>query len=299
MTHLRFTQLVCLETLLGLCVACGAQVKNLGDEGALGGGGAGGTTTAATEAAGGATGGTQPTAGGAAGGTQPTAGGATGGTQPTTGGATGGTRPTTSGATGGNTTQGGTGPVYCPAYDSDGGTLITPPSTGFESGLGSWTTTSQNTSAVSVTQGSTTACEGTAYLVCNGAFRNGAWDGPAIDLLPYLVAGHQYAVSIAARVDPSNSPTTDMTFEITSGLICADSNETPEFSSFQQLIATTNEWYRMSGKVETSVAGGGCTQLAHLWLYVSTDPNIQTYSIDVDDFQLWDVTPTTGTDGGA
>jgi len=270
MTNVRIMQLGWLGTLLGLCVACGAQVRNLGDEGSLGGvgNGTGGTTAVTTEA-------------------------------------TGGASPATSGATGGSTAQGGTGnatgsggsagatvTVNCPAYTSGtGDTLITPPSTGFESGLGSWTSTSEVASKVSLTQGATTACEGTSYLVCNGAARSASWDGPAIDVLPYVVAGHQYTVALAARVDPASSPTSGMTLRLTTGIMCTNSSSPATYSDLY--ISTSRDWNRMSGKFQASM--DNCSQLAHLYVYVSTNETNAPYaSIDVDDFQLWDVTPATG-----
>jgi hypothetical protein len=271
MTNVRFTQVVWLGTLLGLCGACGAEVRNLGDEGSLGGGGTG------SESAGGETSASTETTGGS---------GATGGAPQATGG--------TGNAAAAGGSAGSTGTFSCLPYDSHGtaGALLTPPSSGFESGLGNWTTVSGNASSLSWSQGATNACEGSAYLVCNGARRLEAWDGPAIDVLPYLVAGHQYIVTLAARFDPALAPTTSAVIHLMTSRGCTDSSVATIYSLLQEAVAAPAKgWLRLSGTLHNNLSD--CAQPKSLLVYVETDAAGRDFSLDVDDIQLWDVTPPT------
>ena len=120
------------------------------------------------------------------------------------------------------------------------------------------------------------------------------WDSPQIDVLPYVVVGNQYAVSLATRFDPANSPTSSSTIALNVAAQCTDLRVPVTFNVLQQLdISPNGDWTRMSGKFQASM--DNCSQLSNLYVYVSTnETNVPYASIDVDDFQLWDVTPATG-----
>ena len=224
-----------------------------------------------------------------------------GGTVSGTGGATsraqGGATPLATGgaiATGGSPAEGGSaGP--CPAYTGTGGSTVTPPSNGFETSVSGWTTVAE--SAVPISQVLTGgACEGSGFLRCDGAERTANWDGPNINVLPNVVTSHQYNVTVAARFDPANAPAAATNMTLTVAFLCADTSVNPLYSPQQAAPATTS-WIRLSGAFSAMFVG--CTSLAQIKVYVESDVAAAKNSIDLDDFQLIDVTATAGGAGGA
>jgi hypothetical protein len=183
---------------------------------------------------------------------------------------------------------GATATAPCPAYNAAGGVLITPPSNDFESDITEWTTMTGNSSALSLKQSAASACLGSSYLACDGATRSGAWDGPKLMILPYVVVGHQYVATLAARFDPDNAPVAAGTIKLSTVNACVDSTIATAFRNLEQ-ATTSSDWVRLSGTVEPVLAG--CEELSEVTVYVETDADNQAYSIDIDDFQLWDVTP--------
>lgn len=143
-------------------------------------------------------------------------------------------------------------------------------------------------------QSAANACQGASYLVCDGATRSGGWDGPKLDMLTQVVAGHQYAVSVAARFDPENAPATAGALTLSAAMACTDSTVATAFRRLQEGITTT-DWIRLTGTLQPGLAG--CTQLSEVTVYVETDVALKAYSIDLDDFQLWDVTPASASEG--
>ena len=225
-------------------------------------------------------------------------GGTVSGTGGDTSSAQGGATPLATGgapATGGAIATGGSpgggdssGP--CPAYTGTGGSVVTPPSNSFDSSVTGWSTTAEMTAPlVAVTTG--WSCEGTGHLLCNGSGRSGGsngWDGPGINLLPYLVAGHQYVVTVAARFDPANAPSSGGALTLVVALACADSSVTAIYANLQQSPATTS-WIRLTGNLPAPTMSG-CTNLMKEFMYVQSDDSDSTRSIDLDDFRLIDVT---------
>lgn len=213
-----------------------------------------------------------------------------------TGGVAGGGSPSAGGATAGSTAQGGIGgnagasAVNCPVYTGSTGTLLTPPSDGFASSVGSWTTYSGNAGAISRNQAATDACEGSAYLVCDGSQRMAAWDGPSLDVVAYLIEGHQYVVTLAVRLGSANVSASATSVFLNAALTCEDKNVATTYAQLQsRSIASTDGWQRFSGGLPTSLAG--CSQLARLTISVATsESGFPFVSLDVDDFQLLDVT---------
>lgn len=178
----------------------------------------------------------------------------------------------------------------CPAYRSTGGVLITPPSNDFELDIATWTTMTGKASSISRKQLANSACQGSSYLTCDGATRSGAWDGPKLMILPYLVVGHQYLVTVAARFDPENAPAAAGTLILSTVNACLDSTVSTAFKNLER-TTTISDWVRLSGTVEPMLTG--CSELSETTIYLETDTLTQAYSIEVDDFQLWDVTPAT------
>ncbi len=189
---------------------------------------------------------------------------------------------------------GATGTAICPAYNGTGGVLLTPPSNGFESDIVAWTTMSENPSALSRKQMAPSSCQGSWYLACDGASRGGSWDGPKLMILPYVLPGHEYVVTLAARFDPENAPPTPRALILSTVNACSDASVSTKFKRLH-LETTLTDWMRFSGTVRSTLEG--CTQLSEVTIYVETDAIDQTYSIDVDDFQLWDVTSATASGG--
>lgn len=251
--------------------------------------GGGSSMTQGGESAGGVNnGGTAPVS------TASTQGGATQGGASSKGGSA--TTAAAGGSTGGAVPTGGTGPIVCPAYSSTG-TLVTPPSNSFETSITGWTTTSEKTSPLSLVQGDGTACDGSAYLLCDGTGRGAGWDGPGIDLLPYLVTGHKYAVTLVGRYDPKNAPAAAANMSLTVALMCQDSSVSSGYTTIQQTTVWTS-WTRFSGNLPSTTLAG-CTTLLKIFVYLQSDSAQQSDSIDADDFRLLDLTSSTGSGGAS
>jgi hypothetical protein len=236
-------------------------------------------------------------AGGAAGNGNGGGGADTGGT--TAQGGSAGASTSSGGSSGGSTSAGGTGaggtsgtvsstiPSGGCAYVPTFGQLLKPPSNNFEVDLGDWSTTAANATAISVVRGDGLACDGSAYITCNGTARSGAWDGPALELLSYVTVGHQYLVTVAGRFNPSTTLTSAKPLIMSTAAHCVDTNVKPLFSRVQQRGAFTN-WVRFTSTIVVEMAG--CTDLSRFVLYLETEDSGATQSIDVDDFQILDVT---------
>ena len=252
-----------------------------GGTAATGGVGVGGNTNT-TATGGAATGGVASTTGGtgAATGGAPTGGAATGGVASTTGG----TRAATGGApTGGTTAAGGTN--SCPRYAGTGGSVITPPSNGFEANITGWVMLSGVANALSIVSSSTSACLGSAYLACDGTKRSGAWDGPTISVFSYLTSGHTYKVTLAARFDPQNAPSAAKPLTLSVGVTCTSTSVSAGYTHLQQ-TDTLKSWTRFTGTLPTTLTN--CTSISDVFVYLETNSTEATYSINVDDFQLVD-----------
>ena len=264
--------------------------KTQGGAVATGGVGAAGSAQGGTVATGGvgiaggsAKGGTAATGGVGVGGntnTTATGGAATGGVASTTGG----TRAATGGApTGGTTAAGGTN--SCPRYAGTGGSVITPPSNGFEANITGWVMLSGVANALSIVSSSTSACLGSAYLACDGTKRSGAWDGPTISVFSYLTSGHTYKVTLAARFDPQNAPSAAKPLTLSVGVTCTSTSVSAGYTHLQQ-TDTLKSWTRFTGTLPTTLTN--CTSISDVFVYLETNSTEATYSINVDDFQLVD-----------
>ena len=257
----------------------------------LGGGAQGGTRATGGKSQGGAvaTGGVG-VGGAAQGGTPATGGKSQGGTVATGGAATGGVAPTGGAATGGVPATGGapaaTGGAKntCPAYTGTSGTLITPPTNGFESDTTNWILLSSTTGAISRVTNSASACEGSSYLSCDGTKRSGAWDGPSIAVLSYLSSSHTYAVTLAARFTPQNAPTAAKPLIMSVEVACTSTSVSTGYTHIQQTDTLTT-WTRFSGTLPTTLTN--CTSVSKVIAYVETLNSTEaTFSIDIDDFRL-------------
>ncbi len=213
---------------------------------------------------------------------------ALGGAPPATGGA-----PTGSGGTtgiGGTTSR----DSVCPTYTGTGGTLVTPPSNGFELDVSGWSTVAERVAAISRGQGGSNACEGSSYLACNGAMRQAGWDGPAINIFSSVVEGHTYAVTLAARFDPNNAPASAKSLRLVTAKYCSDSSVAIEYARVAEQLASFS-WLRLNGTIQASLVG--CPSLRRLVMYVETDEAELSNSLHVDDLRLYDM--TAGSGGGA
>ncbi|MGC4065173.1 MAG: carbohydrate binding domain-containing protein [Polyangiaceae bacterium] len=211
--------------------------------------------------------------------------GGTAGTSTSGGGSTAAGGASTGGTSG---TVGTTTPVGSCTYVPGTGRLLKPPTNSFEVDTGDWSTTSANFSAISLVQGDGHACDGSSYITCNGAARTGAWDGPAIELLSYVTPGHEYLVTVAARFNQATTLTSAKPLIMSTAAHCVDTNVKPVFSRVQQRGAYTN-WVRFTSTIVVEMAG--CTtDLSRFVLYLETDDTAATQSIDVDDFQILDLT---------
>ena len=243
---------------------------------ATGGAGLGGRTQGGTVATGGVS------TGGVATGGVATGGVATGGVA-TGGAATGGA---TTVATGGSAATGGSkaatgGATSCVPYTGTGGSVLTPPSNGFEANTTGWSTLSGRT----VSRASTNACEGSSYLVCSNRTggTTGGWDGPTVDVLSYLTDGHTYTVTLAARFDPAKAPTAAAALTMSAVVSCTNTSVSAVYTHIQQQNVLTS-WVRFAGTLPTTLTG--CTSIAKLQVYVETADTEGTDSIDVDNFML-------------
>lgn len=112
------------------------------------------------------------------------------------------------------------GPDRCPASDSSTGTLLRPPSNGFEIDLNGWHTMAGIDAHLSRVQDPNGACEGTAYLVCSGPGGADGWDAPIIEITQYLASGHEYQVTLITRFAPGNAPTQPAEIALFSNTVC-------------------------------------------------------------------------------
>ena len=207
----------------------------------------------------------------------PTGGAATGGV------ATGG-KPATGGAP---AATGGTNNT-CPAYTGTAGKLIAPPTNGFESDTTNWILLSGTTGAISRVTNSASACEGSSFLSCDGTKRSGNWDGPSIAVLSYLVSGHTYAVTLAARFTPQNAPTAAKPLIMSVEVACTSTSTSAGYTHVQQTDTFTS-WVRFSGTLPTTLTN--CTSVSKVIAYVETlNAAEAAFSIDLDDFRLIDTT---------
>jgi hypothetical protein len=274
----------------------------------MGGAGAGTSSSTAT-ATGGHGGSIESTAGGSSGGLAGAAGAAVpslsggtasgggGGTKST--GGTSSTRQSSAGSMASGGLVGTSGAATCPAFTGTGGTPVIPPSADFETEPEApWTTTSNQVSSVYRVQAPGSACEGNWYLMCDPTriARQAGWDGPAIELLSYVVAGHKYQVSVAVRFDPLNAPTSAKNIGFTISKNCSDSTITTTYQSLMRKTTQTG-WIRLDGYFSPDLAG--CSQLSRVVVYVETDDTEKSFAIDVDDFHLVDIPVTSSGAGGS
>jgi hypothetical protein len=213
--------------------------------------------------------------------------GGTSGSSTSSGGSSGGTTGLGGAAAGGT---GGSASTTTPAgtcsYVPSTGQLLKPPTNSFEVDIADWSTTSATTTAISLVQGDGQACDGSAYITCNGAARSGAWDGPAVELLSYVKPGHRYLVSVAGRFNQATTLTAAKLLIMSTAAHCADAAVKPLFSRVLQRGAFTN-WIRFTSEITVEMPG--CTDLSRFVLYLETEEPEATQSIDVDDFQLLEV----------
>lgn len=185
----------------------------------------------------------------------------------------------------------------CPSFTGTGGTLITPPSTGFEA-AGSWSTLTERACSVTAAAGSGNACEGKSYLSCNGSVRTDSWDGPLFKLDAYFVNGHRYLITAAVRYSPMTAPTSSAGIMGTVIRGCTGGT-TADYLTLGN-VTTKYEWARITGTVDASLPG--CTSLSAFGFYVQTpsgDATLAKLSLDVDDFRIYDITPGAGGSGAA
>jgi hypothetical protein len=267
---------------IACCLATACSLKNfdyLSNHNGEGGKGAGGTDnsdsggTAGSNAGGGA----DSSQGGSSG----EGGFAQSGTKTTPGG--------TTGSTGGTPGAGGvTLNASCPAYVGAGGNIVTPPSNDFENDASGWATISQATKPLSIVKDAT-ACSGIGYMQCDGAARMQNWDGPSIEVLPYLIANHKYVVTATARFVPKDVPSTGAaTLSLSQVLVCSDENIKPLYVHINEQTATTN-WTRFHGNLMTTIPS--CPSIVAIGIYFESDAAAALSTIDIDNFQLIDVTP--------
>lgn len=193
---------------------------------------------------------------------------------------------------------GGASPLPCPPYvGGSPGTIVTPPSNSFESSMTGWSTVSERSTLLSLVEGSSDACQGSGYLQCAGSGRQAAWDGPALNVLQYLLPGHTYEASVAARFDPQSPPDAGVAGVLFSmALYCSDSSVS---TTYRQIMvgATSTNWFRLTGPLLTSLTG--CPSLSRLVVYVESDSTAATNTLQIDDFILIDTTPSSMGTGGA
>lgn len=190
---------------------------------------------------------------------------------------------------------GGTKDSACPAFTGAGGALLTPPSNDFEVDTSGWATTALNVGAVSIGRGDGNACTGSSYLMCDGAGRTAAWDGPCIDILRLITPGRTYNVALAARFAPANAPISPQALRLVCAKECATAGVDASYLRLQEQL-TDYKWVRLGGQVTASMAG--CTTLSRLMCYVETEAASASLSLHLDDFRLYDATPT-GAGGAA
>jgi hypothetical protein len=126
--------------------------------------------------------------------------------------------------------------------------------------------------------------------------RSAEWDGPALEVLPYVVAGHTYVVSVAARFDPTEPAPSDKTLRLAASKTCTDATVAVTYGHLNEKIST-GSWLRLTGTFKVELAG--CSQLSRLVVYVETTAGAKTSSIQLDDFQFYDMTSPDQVDLGA
>lgn len=209
---------------------------------------------------------------------------------PSSSSSVGGSAPGVSGA------GGAIVPSSCPTYSAPEGRLLTPPSNSFETSTSGWALVSWATTPISMVTDAS-ACVGNSYLRCDGAARTDVWDGPSFNLLPYITEGHKYVVSLATRFSPGLGPTDTSGIIVVLGLMC---NDTSVSSAYNHLVESTPvgyQWMRFTGVPFTFTGLAGCSSLMKALVYLET--TAKQYSIDIDDFQVYDVTPASAGAGGA
>ena len=197
----------------------------------------------------------------------------------------------------GGSAAGGASLGPCPMYLGTGGNIMTPPSNDFDSDTSGWAMISQTTWPISLVSGVADACTGSSYMECDGSGRLQSWDGPAINVFPYLVANHKYVVTLAARFSPKSAPSSGSAIMMLSQVVvCTDTTIAASYTHIgQQSVSTT--WTRFSGTLTTALAG--CNILSSTGVYVETEAAAAANTIDVDNFELIDVTTTSIGTGGA
>jgi hypothetical protein len=115
------------------------------------------------------------------------------------------------------------------------------------------------------------------------------WDGPSINILPYVLPNHKYVITAAARFIPKDIPTAGAaTMSFSEVLVCSDSSVSPLYVHVSEQTTTTN-WARFRGNLVTTLPN--CTELISIGIYFETDAAAALSTIEVDNFQLIDVTP--------
>ncbi|MGE5785116.1 MAG: hypothetical protein ACM3ZE_11015 [Myxococcales bacterium] len=190
-----------------------------------------------------------------------------------------------------NATGGTTGKQLCPVYTSTGGTLVTPPSNDFENEAVEWSTTTEQAFIVSTPVDPDNACLGTRYLSCDGTSRKNANDGPGIDIVKYVNPNHLYTFNLAVRFSPKEALTSSGYIKITVAKACQEATVQIQYVPLtSKTVGTT--WTRIVLPTPFSPALANCNTLKKLFIYAETESTDASRTIEIDDFQLWDVTPS-------
>lgn len=196
-------------------------------------------------------------------------------------------------STAGNNGAGGSGVSWPTFVVPTSGALIPSLTTGFETGISGWGTFDGTSGVRQVTDASTG--EGSSYLTCDGAQRGAEWDGPAIDIYPQISLGRTYELTAAVRFSPRNPVTVPSMIGMTVATYCTNSAEAAAYSPLAS-VTTGNTWTRIRGSF-TLTLPRQCTSVTKVLVYFGTSQAMQNYSFDIDDFQVWDVSPRGGTGG--
>lgn len=204
--------------------------------------------------------------------------------------------------------QGGHSPVQCPLYVGTGGTLVTPPTNGFESDMLDWGRTAAMSTAagLSLITDDSSACEGKGYLFCDGESRTASWDGPAMSPLRFMQIGHKYAVTAAVRFDDKTPQTgAGQTLGFTMGYWCDAkpiTGDATEYANLGSIRASTGSWARLKGTFSFPPTCKDPNSVTKMQIYFETAYGVDTAvsaSFHVDDFQLIDLTGAAGASGTA
>jgi hypothetical protein len=179
----------------------------------------------------------------------------------------------------------------CPANTEIIGKLLTPPSNGFETDALNWTTKAQRPNAIS-TSSVTGACERNSFLTCQGAQRSAEWDGPALEVISYTTVGRTYGVSVAARFDPNEPAPSVKLLRLSAAVTCSDTT----YSHLNEKVSN-GSWVRLGGIIRTDAAT--CPTPRSIIVYVETDVGAKTSSIQIDDFQLYEIASDSNGTAGA